>query len=296
MSRGPEREIRLAFERVSQRIAFSDIDPLRSVPLAIKKSRKYGQIVSSIEEVGIIEPPVVARKKGNPERYLLLDGHLRIEALKERGETEVVCLVATEDEAITYNKNLSRIAPIQEHRMILNAVKKGASEERLAKALNVNIASIRNRRQLLNGICDEVATLLQDYMIPFNTFKELKRLRPLRQIAAAENMIAMNRFSKPYAQTLVASSSQSELISSEQKKVSNLSAKQMEHMEREAANIDREFKLIEQGYGADHLDLVLATGYLCRLVENVRVVRYLASHHPELLAEFQKIIELREAN
>ena len=39
--------------------------------------------------------------------------------------------------------------------MILNAIKKGVSEERLARALNVNIASIRTKRNLLTGICPE---------------------------------------------------------------------------------------------------------------------------------------------
>ena len=66
-------------------------------------------------------------------------------------------------------------------------------------------------------------------------------------------------------------------------------------MERESANLDREFKLIEQEYGTDHLDLVLATGYLCRLIENARVVHHLAKCHPEVLAEFQKIAQVRSS-
>ncbi len=99
--------------------------PLRTISASVKKSVKYGQIAASIAEVGIIEPPVVARDATDPERYHLLDGHLRVEIVRERGDTELVCLVATDDEAFTYNKRVSRIATIQEHRMILNAVKKG---------------------------------------------------------------------------------------------------------------------------------------------------------------------------
>jgi hypothetical protein len=33
-------------------------------------------------------------------------------------------------------------------------------------------------------------------------------------------------------------------------------------MERESANLDREFKMAEQSNGTDHLDLVLAKGYV----------------------------------
>lgn len=289
------KAVKLAFETTSLRIQLDEIELLRSVSPAIKRSIKYGQIEASIREVGIIEPPVVVRLPGKTERYRLLDGHVRIDILRERGEKDVVCLVATDDEAITYNKRISRMATVQEHKMILKAIEKGVSEERLARALNVNINSIRNKRRLLDGICNEVATLLQDRMVPIKTFQEIRKLRPMRQIEVAETMIAMNRFSWPYAQSLVAATPQGQLVSEQRKSIKGLSEDQLDHMERESTNIDREFRMIEQSYGADHLDLVLATGYLCRLIDNVRVVHHLARHHPELLAEFQRIVQLRQA-
>jgi ParB-like chromosome segregation protein Spo0J len=293
--RNSKRKIKLAFEQTSLRIPFTDIEFLRVVTPAIKRSVKYGQIAASIREVGIIEPPVVVRIAGKVERYRLLDGHIRIDILAERGDKDVICLVATDDEAITYNKRISRMAIVQEHKMILKALEKGVSEERLARALNVNIASIRSKRRLLDGICEEVVKLIQDRMVPFNTINELKKLRPMRQIEAVETMIAMNRFSWPYAKSLVAATAQHQLVSQKRKTVRGLSDEQIEHMEREATNIDREFRMIEQSYGADHLDLVLATGYLCRLIDNVRVVHHLARHHPELLSEFQRIVQMRDA-
>ena len=290
-----DRKVRLAFEQTSLRIPLADIEPLRAVTPAVRRSVKYGQIAASIREVGIIEPPVVVRITGRKERYRLLDGHIRIDILAERGDKDVVCLVATDDEAITYNKRISRMAIVQEHKMILKALEKGVSEERLARALNVNISSIRNKRRLLDGICEEVVKLLQDRMVPINTFTELKKLRPMRQIEAAEAMIAMNRYSWPYAKSLVAATPQHQLVSEKRKAVRGLSDEQLDHMEREATNIDREFRMIEQSYGSDHLDLVLATGYLCRLIDNVRVVHHLARHHPELLSEFQRLVQMRDA-
>lgn len=289
------RKVRLAFEQTSLRIPLGDIELLRTMPELTRKSVKYGQIAASIREVGIIEPPVVIRLPGKAERYRLLDGHIRIDVLKERGDKDVVCLVATEDEAITYNKRISRMAIVQEHKMILKALEKGVSEERLARALNVNISSIRSKRRLLDGICDEVAKLLQARMVPLNTFRELKKLRPMRQIEVSETMIAMNKFSWSYARSLIAATPQHLLVRDKRKIVRGLSDEQVEHMEREATNIDREFRMIEQSYGIDHLDLVLAMGYLARLTENVRVVHHLARHHPELLAEFQRIVQLRDA-
>ncbi|BBB07852.1 putative transcriptional regulator [Sphingopyxis sp. EG6] len=285
----------MAFEATSLRIALADIEPLREVTAAVRNSKKFAQIAASIREVGIIEPPVVVRLPGADDRYRLLDGHLRLDILKDRGDVDVVCIVATDDEAITYNKRISRIAIVQEHKMILKAIEKGVSEERLARALNVNIGSIRNRRRLLDGICDEVAKLLEERMVPIMTFQELRKLRPMRQIEVAETMIAMNRFSWPYAQSLVAATPQGQLVDEQRKAIRGLTDEQIDHMEREAGNIDREFRMVEQSYGTDHLDLVLAMGYVCRLIENVRIVHHLAKCHPELLAEFQRIVLLRNA-
>jgi RepB plasmid partitioning protein len=45
--------------------------------------------------------------------------------------------------------------------MILKAIERGVSEERIAKALNVDVPTIRRKRQLLDGICPEVADLLK---------------------------------------------------------------------------------------------------------------------------------------
>ena len=48
-------------------------------------------------------------------------------------------------------------------------------------------------------------------------------------------------------------------------------------------SLQREFRIAEKSYGTDHLDLVLANGYLGKLLGNARVVRYLAQHHSEIL-------------
>ncbi len=69
------------------------------------------------------------------------------------GETDVLCLVATDDEAFTYNHKVNQISAIQEHFMILKALESGVSEERMASALSLDIAAVRKKRDLLEGIC-----------------------------------------------------------------------------------------------------------------------------------------------
>jgi ParB-like chromosome segregation protein Spo0J len=282
--------VKMAFEENELRIAIVDIQPLKLVSGEIKNTPKYTQIVTSIREVGLVEPPVVARDRSERGKYLLLDGHLRIEILKDMGEAEVVCLVSTDDEAFTYNKRINRIAIIQEHRMILKASERGVSDERIAKALNVDVQTIRKKRHLLDGVCTEAADILKDKNIAIQTFSELKKMAPLRQIEAAELMVAMNKYTISYAKSLLAATPQSQLVeSTKPKRVKGLSQEQIALMECESVNLEREFRIAEKSYGTDHLDLVLTTGYLGKLIGNSRIARYLAQHHREILSEFQKL-------
>ncbi|RDL46818.1 hypothetical protein BLJAPNOD_06336 [Ensifer sp. M14] len=122
------------------------------------------------------------RDKADPTVFHLLDGHIRIDVLRKLGETEVVCLVAIEDEAFTYNRRISRLATIQEHKMILTAIEKGVPQERLARALNVNIHSIQQKKSLLDGICPEAIDLLKDKHIPVNTIGQLKKMSPCARL------------------------------------------------------------------------------------------------------------------
>lgn len=285
-------KVAMAFEPDSVLIRLADILPGKQLSATIKKSRKYQQILASIQEVGIIEPPMVARQEGRQGKFLLLDGHLRIEVLKELEVDEVTCLIATDDEAFTYNKRVNRLATIQEHKMILKAIERGVPEDRIAKALDVDIPNIRRKRRLLDGICPEAAELFNDKHCPLNTFQSLKKMKPVRQVEVAELMIAMNNFSVTYSKALLVATPQDQLVESGKPKTfKGISPEQIARMEKEMASLQRGMKLIEESYGPDHLNLVLARGYLVSLLNNSKVVRYLTQNHSEILGEFQRISE-----
>lgn len=79
-------------------LKLSDILPSRKNDDKSKVSRKYETVVASVRGIGTIEPPVVHPLGSGPSvKYLLLDGHLRIKALKELGEEEVFCVISTDD-------------------------------------------------------------------------------------------------------------------------------------------------------------------------------------------------------
>jgi hypothetical protein len=94
-----------------------------------------------------------------------------------------------------------------------------------------------------------------------------------------------------YAEAMLAATPQSQLVDPERPKtVGGLTTAQMSLMERESSNLEREFKLAEKSYGTDQLDLLVAKGYLVKLLGNARVSRYLAMYYGELLLEFRRIL------
>ena len=116
-----DASVKFAFERESVVVALTQLVPLKSLRPGIKESRKYPANYSLYPRHGLVEAPVVTPDPKRPGTYLLLDGLLRIEALKDLGIAEVECLVSTDDEAYTYNKRINRLAAVQEQRMIARA-------------------------------------------------------------------------------------------------------------------------------------------------------------------------------
>src|SRR5690606_1996219 len=164
----------------------------------------YAQIRGSIKAIGLVEAPVVARNLDDAAKYFLLDGHMRIEALKDLSIERVECLVSTDDETYTYNKRINRLAAVQEHSMIKRAIARGVPEAAIAEALGLNIETIFRRTRLLNGICPEAVEVLKDTSAPMAVFDILRRMGPIRQVEAAELMAGQNNYSVQFAKALLA--------------------------------------------------------------------------------------------
>jgi ParB-like chromosome segregation protein Spo0J len=283
--------IRAAFEDRTVLLPLASIMPMRVLNKDQRRSIKYKRIAASIAEVGVIEPLVVSRLAGRGDSYLLLDGHARLFLLQEMGLTEVRCLIALDDDPFTYNKRVSHLAIIQEHYMIMRALERGVPEKKIADALNVDVARIRRQRTLLDGICPEAVEMLKDRQLSPIVFANLKKMAAARQVEVVELMISCGNFSSTYASALLAGTRQQELAKPDKpKKVRGLSAEQMARMEREMTTLQGDFKSAETSYGDHMLELVVASGYLAKLLRNSRVERYLAEHHAEFLDEFKAIL------
>lgn len=287
--------VKLGFESELVTVPIDQLVPLKPLRPQIKESKKYAQIRASIRTIGIVEPPAVMRDVARPGWFFVLDGHLRIEALRDLGEEMVECLIATDDDTYSYNKRVNRLTATQEHRMICRAADRGVPEERLAEALGLDVNSIRRRFRMLNGVCDAASEMLRDTPTPMAVFEILKRMAPARQVEAAQLLIDQGNYSVKFAKALLFATPDRELVDPRQKKSTGprlQTAERMARLERELASLQTQARSYEEAYAINNLHLTLAKTYLGKLLKRPRIMRWLSQNQPDYLEQFQLIAEI----
>jgi hypothetical protein len=283
-------EMKIGFELRKIRLALENILPMRLVKAEEKATYRFKAIIGSIPEVGLVEPLVVYPQKDLPGKYMLKNGHLRYFALQDLGKTEADCLIATDDECYTYNARISRLPPIQEHKMIVKAVNNGVSPERLAVVLNMPLRVVQASMNLLKGIHPDAAELLKDKNICPKALRLFKSVNGNRQIEMAEMMVTMNNYVAGYAEAMVLGTPQHQLMNpDEPKKKAGMSPEDIARMESEMESLERDLKAVTDNYTENMFTLQTAQTYIKNLLKNAKVVRYLNANHSEIYSEFETI-------
>jgi hypothetical protein len=154
------------------------------------------------------------------------------------------------------------------------------------------VGMIRRKRNLLNGVCPEAVEMLRDMTAGALTIRQIRRVKPSRQVEIVEMMLMVNNFSSVYCEALIAATPKELLVDTgPAKKSQMLSTDEIARMEREMETLQRDLHGHEDSYGKNFLNLVVARGYLSRLLDNGRVVRFLSNSHPDILNGFQQIVE-----
>ncbi|RQS04955.1 chromosome partitioning protein ParB [Burkholderia sp. Bp9002] len=266
----------------------------KALPPRVKQSVKYAQIRSSVEVIGLVEPVVVIPHASVPGHFSILDGHLRVEVLNDLGRDRVRCLISKDDEGLTYNKRVNRLAAIQEYNMIVRVYESGVTVERLAAALGLSAGTIRDRFRMLDGICDEAIKLLSDKRVPRRVFSILRQMKPFRQIDAAHAMINLDNYSGKFALALLETTPEDQLADTVEKRPEKSGTiEAIQRLERELAVLQADTKLLEENYGPDSLKLVVIKTYVASLLDNARVVRWLAQFRSDYLQQLQLIAEVK---
>lgn len=174
--------------------------------------------------------------------------------------------------------------------MITRAVKNGVAVERIGAALDVDVKEIKSRLNMLRGIHEEAVELLKDKQLSPAVFRILKRVTPIRQIEIAELLVGANNFTKGYAEGLFMVTAKDQLLDPQKPKTKAISPEDLAKMEAEMEVLERDFKSIEDVYAENMLNFTVIRGFLKRLLENTKVVRFISTKHQDLFPEFERIV------
>ncbi|QGF26392.1 plasmid partitioning protein [Pantoea eucalypti] len=287
--------IKYCFNEKTVSFRLSDLIYTKKLPTNYKSSQKYIQIKSTISALGLVEP-ILIYIDGADGTAKILDGHLRIEALKDIGEERVACLVSTVYDTYTPNKKVNRITIIQIQKMLKEAVRVGVPEDMLCSALNISSDSLKSNLSVLKGICPEVIELFNDRDIPKNTFMILKRMIPFRQIECANIMIKFDNYSKIFAQSLYHSSSPELLNDKGKPNIDERSGnrKAIERLEKEMAQVHFDTQKIKENYGSNSLKLTIVISHIKKILENPKVFHWLLRNKQDYLSELTKISDIEK--
>lgn len=284
------QQIRAAFDLSGIYLPLSVIHPIRQVKPIDSAFGKYRAVLSSLKEVGLIEPLIVYPQRGAKGAYVLLDGHMRLKAMHELGLTDAFCLVASDDDAFTYNDKVSRLSLIQEHTMIVRAIEKGVTADQIAKALSVNIAKVKSSLDLLDGIDAEAIDLLKEKPITAEALKLFRKAKSVRQVDMAQLMVSGNNYTRAYAEALIIGTPSLQLVDdAKPKNTHGISMDEVTRMEKEMENLEQDYRLHQDRFGENSLHLNAAQRYAKRLLENNKVKRFMSNRYPELLEEIQEL-------
>jgi ParB-like chromosome segregation protein Spo0J len=284
-------EAKIAFEKEIVSIPLANLLPVRVVENVDKAVKRFSCIMSSIQEVGVIEPLAVFPNKAKKETYFIVDGNLRYHALQKIGVNEAQCIIADQNDSFTYNARICRMSPIQEHRMVAKAVKSGVPLKRLAATLNLTERHVQDTLNLLRGLHPGAVELLESRHMSHKAIKVFKRVKGPRQVEMAEMMVSSNDFSAPYAEAILEATSEDMLVEARAvRKMKSISKEEEARLREEMRNLETDFKSVEESYGDNFLKLTTARGYLKSLLSNAKVIRWLTQRHPEIATEFETIV------
>jgi RepB plasmid partitioning protein len=168
--------------------------------------------------------------------------------------------------------------------MIRASLDKGASAERMALVLKVDVGRIKSKLHLLDNIAPEVTTMLKDRIVASQVFSLLKKMKPMRQIEAVEMMISANRLTVNYAEMLLVTTRPDQLATpASVKRRDDIASEDILRMEREMERLHQDYQAVEESIGDTTLALVVAKGYIARLLRNENINSHMRRHHADLL-------------
>jgi ParB-like chromosome segregation protein Spo0J len=205
----------LGFDLETYQIPLDTLMPSKRIPDGVMSTRKYKQVVSSIHEIGLIEPLSVIQHDPAKSEFILLE-----------------------------------------------------------------------------GICPDAIARLQDKQFTPDVTRVLRNMKAARQVEAVELMVASNTITVAHADALLKATPPEQRTdfkpTERDKQLAPI--EQIVKLEKEMSQVQTQYKDAEENYGSDLLNLVVAKGYLTKLLGNDAVKSYITRHEPEILEHFELVV------
>jgi hypothetical protein len=110
-------------------------------------------------------------------------------------------------------------------------------------------------------------------------------------VEAVELMVASNTITVAHAEALLKATppeQRADLKPAE--KVKTAPMEQLVKLEKEMSQVQSSYREAESTYGSDLLNLVVAKGYLTKLLSNEAVNSYIQRQEPEILEQFELVV------
>ncbi|KIP16051.1 repB plasmid partitioning family protein [Burkholderia sp. MSHR3999] len=119
-------------------------------------------------------------------------------------------------------------------------------------------------------------------------------MKPFRQIDVAHAMNNLENHSGKFALAMLETTPDDQLVDGpKERKATSGTVEAIQRLERELAALQADTKAIEENYGPDSLKLVVIKSYVVSLLDNARLVRWLAQFRPDYLKQLQTIAEVK---
>lgn len=269
--------------------------PSRSIPVNVRTSNKYKQILTSIAEIGLIEPVMIFITENGEHK--ILDGHLRIEALKDLEITHAHCLISPVEDTYSYNKRVNHLTILQEQRMLLKAVESGVSVEKLCAVLGLSQGIINTRLRISEGISKEALALLADKNVSQNVFDVLKKIKLHKQMDFVSTMVTLNNFTKKFALSMLHALPAEYLVRKPDNPPKDKDMiKTLARLEKEMAALQVETQDIQNEFAENNLNLMVVRSYIAKLLSKNEIIHWLYDNKSEYLDVLKKVLGVKHLN
>lgn len=269
-------------------IGLKELKPMNARQINVATNRGYRKILASIMAIGLIEPLSVHRENG---QYWILDGCLRYMACTHLEMETVPCLVYKDKQAYTFNRNVNRLSPYQEIRMLRKSLE-AIDEATIAKTFGLQTIRARLIPNLVKQLHPEVVEAFKENVITRTTVGEMMRAMQTRQAEILKEMKRVGDYSPSFCRTLVIQTPDAQRNKNkvQQKAWSEDSDRKRGMIDRlkHAENQHDFYATLYRKYSADLLKL---TFYVRKVISNAKIEEYLCANHAGVLARFKSVID-----